>query len=128
MAPLTVGDVMTRKIIWVREDETLKEAALKMTTSDVGCVLVLDDDGRCIGILTERDFVRLFANDVESTSLVRDYMTKNPITVKEMTSIAEAKNIMATHRFRHLPVTDNDEHVIGVLSIRDIVERVQLYI
>ncbi len=128
MAPLTVGDVMTRKIIWVREDETLKDAALKMTTSDVGCVLVLDDDGRCIGILTERDFVRLFANDVESTSLVRDYMTKNPITVKEMTSIAEAKNIMATHRFRHLPVTDNDEHVIGVLSIRDIVERVQLYI
>ncbi|MDJ0269715.1 MAG: CBS domain-containing protein [Aigarchaeota archaeon] len=128
MAPLTVGDVMTRKIIWVREDETLKDAALKMTTSDVGCVLVLDDDGRCIGILTERDFVRLFANDVESTSLVKDYMTKNPITVNEMTSIAEAKNIMATHRFRHLPVTDNSERVIGVLSIRDIVERVQVYI
>lgn len=83
--------------------------------------LVVIEAGTPIGILTERDIlVRLLAAELDpKLTPVAAVMTRNPITVHSDTRVAEAMQIMTTHRCRHLPVCDDDK-LQGLISIGDL--------
>jgi CBS domain-containing protein len=116
-------DVMSRDLLTVAPEDTLGEAAEKMAGRGVGAALVMDF-GRLIGILTERDLLAAVAGRVQaSEARVREWMTENPVTVPQATSIGRAGSIMVTHGFRHLPVVDGDR-TIGIVSLRDVVHSV----
>jgi CBS domain-containing protein len=118
----SIGDVMTEDVLTVAPEDTLGEAAAKMTEAGVGAVIV-SDFGRMIGILSERDIMRAVADRIHSSEArVREWMTADPITATADTSAEEAGRIMLEHGFRHLPVVDG-ERAIGIVSIRDIVEQ-----
>ena len=123
-----VVDIMTRSVLSVTEETQLGEVARRMVERNVGCAVVVDREGRCVGIITERDFLRLFSENVPSTRLVGEYMSKNPITVREDESVNQAKNIMITQKIRHLPVIDYHGKVVGILSMRDVFERIETLI
>ena len=73
-----------------------------------------------LGIFTERDALRVAAAGTDpKTAAVRDWMTKDPVTVDPETDSDDAAAIMATEGFRHLPVVDGDS-VVGVVSLRDV--------
>jgi CBS domain-containing protein len=117
----TLGEVMTRDVLTVAPEDTLGEAAAKMTDRGVGAVVV-SDFGRMIGILSERDIMRAVAGRVHSSEArVREWMTPEPITATEETSLEDAGRTMLEHGFRHLPVVDGDRPV-GIVSIRDVAE------
>ncbi len=128
LTSVRVSDIMNRNVLFLNADSSLKEAATKMLERDVGSVIIVDSGGKCLGIITERDFLRLFKDEVNPSEQVRKYMIKNPITVREDTSVNEARNIMITHKIRHLPVVDYNGCVIGALSYRDIFERIETLI
>lgn len=128
LTSVRVSDIMSRKVLILREDSTLEDAVSEMLEKDVGSAIIIDNNGRCIGIITERDFLRLFKEKVDPSYHVKEYMSRNPITVREDASVNEAKNIMISHKIRHLPVIDYTGHVIGVLSYRDIFERIETLI
>ena len=116
-----IGELMTRDVLTVAPEDTLGEAAAKMTERGVGAVVV-SDFGRMIGILSERDIMRAVADRIHSSEArVREWMTADPITATEHTTIEEAGRTMLEHGFRHLPVVDGDR-AVGIVSLRDLAE------
>ena len=100
----TLGEVMTPDVLTVAPEDTIGEAAQKMTERGVGAVVV-SDFGRMIGIFTERDLMRAVAGRVHSSEArVREWMTPDPVTMTEDMSVEEAGETMIERGFRHIPV------------------------
>ncbi len=120
-----IADVMRPDFIEVAPDDTLGEVAERMTLQNVGAVAV-KDSGKLIGILTERDLLKAMAARVHSSEArVRQWMTHDPITATADTDVEEAARVMLEHGFRHLPVVDDDDRVIGIVSLRRVVSAAQ---
>ena len=116
-----IADLMNRDVVTVAPEDTLGEAAAKMTEMGIGAVVV-SDFGRTIGILSERDIMRAVADRVHSSEArVREWMTADPVTATTDTSVEEAGRTMLENGFRHLPVVEG-ERAIGMLSIRDVAQ------
>jgi len=109
-APLTVGP-----------DDPISSAIESMSQHSVGCVLVVDSEDNLTGIITERDVLNRFSDDISRmTQPVADFMTGSPVTVSQDDSIGYALHAMDLGGYRHLPVVDDDDCPIGVISVRDI--------
>jgi CBS domain-containing protein len=114
----TVRDVMATKLLTVEASLPLAEAARRMHDRSVGAVLVIEQE-RVRGILTERDVLRAVAlGRVEGTD-VAQWMTRDPETIEPSDTTALAASIMIHGGFRHLPVVDGLAPV-GIVSIRDL--------
>src|SRR3954466_253730 len=109
---------MSRDLLTVEPDLPLVEVSKRMVAKDVGAVLVYED-GRLCGILTERDVLRAVADGIDDGTLVRDRMTPNPETLDADDTTEHAAVLMIHGGLRPLPVVEQGE-VVGVLSIRDL--------
>ena len=109
---------MSTELLTVAPGDTVVEVAKRMVAKDVGAVLVYEND-RLSGILTERDVMRAVADGLDDTTLVRDRMTANPETLDADDTTEHAAVLMIHGGFRHLPVVEQGD-VVGVLSIRDL--------
>jgi CBS domain-containing protein len=115
----TVGDLMTSDVLTVAPEDTIGETAEKMVDLGVSSAVV-SDYGRLIGIVTERDLTRAVAGRIHtSEARVREWMTPDPVTLPKDAPAEEAARIMLEQRFRHIPIVE-DEHTIGIISIRDV--------
>lgn len=117
---MKVSDIMTQAAVTDAPDDSLAEASAKMWEAQTGSLLIMKDD-KLIGIVTERDLLRVVGegHDPKSTSL-RDAMTGDPVTIGPDRDIREAADIMFEKWFRHLPVVTGDGGVVGVISLRDL--------
>ncbi|WP_116131889.1 CBS domain-containing protein [Tropicimonas sp. IMCC34043] len=111
------------EIYSVRPADSVHHASEVLKAHNIGAVLVRDQNGHMVGILTERDIVRGFAELPGETysKQVEDLMTKDVITCAAGDHVFELLHVMVKGNFRHLPVMDGD-HVLGVISIRDVVK------
>ncbi|MFN2594944.1 MAG: cyclic nucleotide-binding/CBS domain-containing protein [Actinomycetota bacterium] len=121
---MKVSDIMTQAAVTDAPDDTLAEAAAKMTQQQTGSLLIMEGDS-LIGIVTERDVLRVVGEgrDPKASSL-RDVMTKDPVTIRASSGIRDAAGIMFDKWFRHLPVVTDSGEVVGILSLRDILSLV----
>jgi CBS domain-containing protein len=119
---ITVSERMSTDVFAARPDATLVEAAQQMRISGVGGIPVLDHDGECAGILTERDIViRVLAEEREPlAAFVRDVATMHPVTCSPAEDIALVAERMRENEVQHLPVCQAGR-VVGVISLADIV-------
>lgn len=110
-------------LISCRPEDTVKSAATLLATNKIGAMPVVDQTGKLIGLLSERDIVRAFSirNCDVMTMLVGELMSSNPVTCNKDDSMERAMLLMNRHRFRHLPVMDEGD-LFGMLSIRDALE------
>jgi CBS domain-containing protein len=116
---VTLGDIMTRRILSVEPSTTVADAATIMGERGAGSALVMEGD-RLLGIFTERDIVRALGQHFDAaTHPVSEWMTPDPTTVPPETTAKEALQLMLERGFRHLPVTEGDS-VLGVVSLRDL--------
>ncbi|HEY3143698.1 MAG TPA: citrate/2-methylcitrate synthase [Acidimicrobiales bacterium] len=115
----TVAEVMSSPAVTALPDETVAEAAHRMDEHKVGSVVVVDGD-RPIGILTERDIVRLAAAGAGAAGTkVAEWMTADPDCVDPSVSVHEAFVSLSDHGYRHIPVVEN-QRIVGVVSMRDL--------
>jgi CBS domain-containing protein len=116
---LTVGDVMTARVVTAGPGDAVADAAAAMVRQKVGSALVMQ--GRLLaGILTERDVLRAAASGVDlMNSPVSAWMTQDPEHAAPDTTVEDAAQLMLLHGFRHLPVLAGRE-VRGVVSLRDL--------
>ena len=114
-----VRQYMSRDLLAVEAGVSIMEVAQRMVDRNVGAVLV-QDDGRLTGILTERDILRAVARGLREDMRVADCMTAQPETIGPDETTEHAAVLMLHGGFRHLPVTESDE-LVGVISIRDLV-------
>ncbi|HVP56193.1 MAG TPA: CBS domain-containing protein [Candidatus Eisenbacteria bacterium] len=103
---------------------TVEDAIQMMLAKDVGAVAVIDEHGVVAGMFTERDILAKFAlsgRDAHTTP-VRELMSPMVEMATEETTAAEAFKVMLERHYRHLPVVDDHGKVLGILSIRNILE------
>ena len=103
---------------------TVEDAILMMMDKDVGAVAVIDEHGIVAGMFTERDILAKFAlsgRDPKTTP-VRELMSPMVEMATDETTAAEAFKVMLERHYRHLPVVDDQGKVLGILSIRNILE------
>jgi CBS domain-containing protein len=123
----TVRDILRTKgtDVWsISPDTTVLAALQEMADRNVGAILVMDE-GRLVGILSERDYarkVRLCGKSAGDT-LSRDIMTERVVCVRPEQTTDDCMALMTDKHVRHLPVIEGNQ-VIGVVSIGDIVKSI----
>ncbi len=118
----TVGDVMTRKVVTVNPETTIREALRIMVDKFVSCVLVLDASDKAVGIVTERDVTRIMvAEHGAGGMLVAEVMSSPVKTVRPERYAFEAVAQMDELRVRHLAVVDENDTVQGIITQTDMV-------
>lgn len=123
----TVREVLEQKghDVWsVGPEASVYEALELMAEKNIGAVLVQEDQ-RPIGILTERDYARkvVLQDRVSRETPVGEIMVSDPVCIGLDKSVEDCMKIMTAKRFRHLPVLSGDR-VIGMISIGDVVKAV----
>jgi len=120
MDDIFVARLMTTDLQTVHRDTLVEDAANRMQDNRVGSLVVVDDDGHLVGILTTTDFVDIVAKSKpKAETTVERYMTTDVVTTHAQASIREVADVMLEHGFHHLPVVDDEEGVIGMISTTD---------
>lgn len=121
---MSAGKICSRIVVFATEGETARDAAGRMRENNVGTLVVVDEDRRPIGILTDRDIVmRVLAQDRDPfVTTLDEIMTRELRTIRESTAIEEALRIMRTAGTRRLVVVADDGTLAGILSVDDVLE------
>ncbi len=121
---MSVLELCDREVAAVGLDSTVADAINKMLDHHVGAVAIVDNEYRVAGMFTERDVLRkmsLTGLD-PNTTLVRQLMTTPVEMATRSTGPGEALSTMLERHFRHLPVADDNGKLLGILSIRNLLE------
>jgi len=125
---MTVEQMLKEKegeisIVFIGPEASVHEASELLIKKNLGALLVMEE-GKLLGILSERDIARKLGKSGKSSKdfKVRDFMTEHVTFVEPTHTIEECMALMTKHRARHLPVLENRRKVIGVISIGDAVK------
>lgn len=125
---MRVGDVCSRRVVTIERTESLLEAARRMRTHHVGCVVVVepgDGASKPIGILTDRDIVvsvLATASPYLDALQVGDVSTAPLVTALEGQNVGDVLKTMRTHGIRRLPIVDGAGALVGLLAFDDLLE------
>lgn len=141
-----IKDIMTKEVITVKEDDTVKKCANLLITHNLSGLPVIDENGKVKGIVTEGDLIRRasrikgpaalevlggifyletpkkFMDDLVKTmgNTAKDVMTSNVITVSPEKTIEDAATLLVQKKIKRLPVVDIEGNLIGIVSRKDI--------
>ena len=123
----TIDDVLCRKgtaVHTISPGATVFEAIGRMVEHNVGSLLVTDEDGDPVGIITERDYLRKVAlrGRTSQTTAVSEIMTVGIIAVSADDNVDDCLALMTVRRIRHLPVLEHGRP-IGLVSVGDLVKQ-----
>lgn len=130
----TVSDFMTSEVKVVTENETMRQASKLMYQHNIGSIIIVkNDDGKSsdttkkkipVGILTERDIARMigFSAKFYPDTPVSEVMNKPLITVSPNTPVKDAVALMEQRDIRRLPVVDDEQQMIGIITAKDILK------
>ena len=110
------------KVITVQQSQTVKEAVSLLAAHKIGALVVVDDAGALVGILSERDIIRETAEkDILLTLRVDKVMTRKVITGSPHDELKSVLQTMTDRRFRHLPIMEQGK-LAGIISLGDVVK------
>jgi CBS domain-containing protein len=122
---MNVGTILKLKgsgVFTATKDKSLLDIARLLTQHGIGCIVIVGDDDKIVGIMSERDLMRAMgeAGPEVLKEPVSDFMTKTVITAREADTIDKLMSEMTIHRFRYMPVVERGR-LIGLVSIGDLV-------
>ena len=116
---MRIRELYTREVLSATIDETLTQAARRMTANSVSALAVLDE-GKLVGIITERDLTRAAADGTDpNRTFVAAQMSLDPVFIRPDDDSADAARLMLELEIRHLPVVQSGQPV-GMVSARDL--------
>jgi CBS domain-containing protein len=124
----TVKELLEEKgsNVWtINQNETVYDGLVMMSKKDVGALLVVDDQGKLLGIFSERDYARkiVLLGKTSKDTKIGDMMSTEISVVKPDNTIQNCLALMTKKKVRHLPVIDQNK-LIGIVSIGDAVNRI----
>jgi CBS domain-containing protein len=116
-----VGELMNKQAKICLISDTLQTAAMKMWDHDIGCVAVVDGEGRPVGVLTDRDIcmAAYFQGRLLAELRVENVISKELFACGASDSLQAAATLMMNHQVRRLPVIDNGK-IVGILTMNDL--------
>ncbi len=122
MNDVSVEQLMSTELVTTGPKAAAADAASRMLETGVSSILVVDEDGHLIGLITATDFVSLVRrNDPEDDTPVEAFMTTDVVTVGPDDTVEELAEPTA-HGYTHLPVTADNGELIGMVSTTDLTE------
>lgn len=120
----SIGAIALKTPLTVPPETSVSRCVSLLQTHRVGSLIVVDERSRVVGIFTERDCImKVCGRDIDpERSPVVHFMTPDPQREQPDTTIAFALNLMSHGGFRHVPIVDQDDIPIGILSVKDVVE------
>ena len=117
-----VEDYMTIAAVTMNFKNSVLDIAKKMLAENISSIPITDDEGEIIGILTERDMIKIIANELPPNGVsAMSLMAFPTVKVKRKARIEEAAKIMATQKIRHLIVEDTyGKDVVGIITVTDL--------
>ena len=116
---MKISDVMTPNPKTVKSSDSIQTAAQIKREEDAGAVPVVED-GRVIGMVTDRDIVVRAVADGDFAAKISDVVSDDVITASPDMTTAEAAELMGEHQIRRLPVVDADDRLVGIVSLGDL--------
>jgi CBS domain-containing protein len=123
---MNVATILKRKgrgVFTATKDKSLLDIAKLLAQHGIGCIVIVGDDDKIVGIMSERDLMRAMgeAGPEVLKAPVSDFMTKTVITAGEADTIDKLMSEMTIHRFRYMPVVERGQ-LVGLVSIDDLVK------
>jgi CBS domain-containing protein len=119
MAEKLVLSLIKRKCITITEDSTISDLTDLLTLNNIGAVVVVDNNNKVIGIVSERDVIR---NYNKNYNYIKNIMTNKLISCDLSISSTSLLEIMNKNKVRHVPIINKDK-LLGIVSIGDVVKR-----
>jgi len=118
---MLVQEVMTKKVIVIDREKTILDACNLYRDHNVGCLLATDQDGDCVGIITERDIIEriICAHKDPDQTKVSDIMSPNIRTVHALAKLEKAVEIMDENNIKKLPVLLKG-NIVGIVTVTDL--------
>ncbi len=114
-----IKDMRITPVYSVGKDTPVNDVIELMWVKEISCVVVVDDTDKPLGVFSSRDVLNKVAgNDAVRSKPISEIMTPNPRAVYATESPAKALNMMAVGGFRHIPVLNADDKVVGILAPR----------
>ena len=119
---LGISDILRKKLESVEDTTSIQEVAKKMKARDVSSLVVVDPNGKPVGIVTERDIVtKVCINDIPTSTVISEEIMSTPlITIKGKSSTSTAAEMMIKNDVRHLLVIDDENKPIGIITPLDL--------
>jgi len=121
-------EVMTKELVYASPQDTVSHVAELMKMEDIGPVLIVDNEEsrRLVGIVTDRDLVlKVIAEGQDpKTTRVEEVMSKKLVTCRADDDVENAMKAMAQYQLRRIPVVEDDNRLVGIISQADIATRV----
>ena len=144
LASLTAADLMSRNLVLIPREMSLQGAARLLSHAQVSGAPVVDDQGRCVGVLSTTDFLhwvengntrqqpkeavchawKIFGNEASPTDTVGCFMTADPVIVAAGASIGALAQMMLDARIHRVIVVDHHQRPIGIVSSTDVLAAV----
>lgn len=116
-------DIMTTQVITIRPDTTVQEAIKTLIQIEISGLIVTDEQGDIVGVVTERDMLIAFEFVQQTQVPVENYMNRKIISVTEDTTIEEVGKMLIHGDVRRVPVL-RGKKVVGVISRRDLLKNI----
>ena len=124
---LSARNFMTKNLVTVHPDTQAYDAIVLLLKHEISGMPVVDEAGKLVGILSERDCMKTFMHaqyHTLPTALVKDLMTKEVETVRPDMDILEVAELFVNRRYRRFPVLEGDE-LVGQISRRDVLRAIR---
>ena len=120
---MNVSHILTRAMITITADDTILAAAKLIAENNIGLLVVMQarPEEQLVGVISERDIIKVIASGRPVATPVAEVCTKNVVTVRANSDVAEAAKAMNKHGIRHVVVVDDTQRPVGVVSMRDLV-------
>ncbi|MCH8550983.1 MAG: DUF294 nucleotidyltransferase-like domain-containing protein [Natronospirillum sp.] len=118
-----ISSLGSRPLVAAERDVDIRTAATRMAEASVSCLPILDDGSLC-GLITDRDLRnRVLAAGLDPSSPVADIMTPGPVTIRMSEPLFEALALMSQHNIHHLPVLDERDQPVGIVTTTDLLRQ-----
>ena len=120
---MKVRDIIQRPLVTIPSGTTMLDAAKLMVENNMGLLVICEtkDKMKLAGVVSERDIMKAIASGKKLSAPIDEVSTKQVITVRASSEVAEAAKAMNKNRIRHVVVVDEQGKLIGVVSMRDLV-------
>ena len=123
---MNVATILKQKgggVFTTTTDKSLLDITKLLAQHGIGCIVIVGDDDKIAGIVSERDLMRAISQSGSEVlkEPVSDFMTKTVVTAGEADTINQLMSEMTTRRFRHMPVVERDR-LVGIVSIGDLIK------